>query len=474
MRGGRNTGFRIKELAGPPRPSGGGSGVYPNGRRCPGTFDVLHNDSIGSLRLRKGPYIVTLVNREIPCSRVSKLFQELPGRLRGQSAASVARERPDGHVHPRRRQEPRIQGQTGPLTGASARAGTDARPAGHTPGMADPHTDDTSTQRFARSASASERLREASFPLVMRGYDRHAVDEFVAELLALVQDLESRQTREGVVQKALDELGEETAGILQRAHETADDITARSRAQADARLQRAEREAEILRRDADEYAEQVIVDTRLLWEERQRLIEDIRQLADDVLGTADDAMERLKLPEQLGSAEAAAGGRPGDGRADWRRGRGRRARRGARRGRARLRRRGRADAGVPARRGRGPARGARAARRVRPHGRARGPAGRLRGRDAARARLAGAAATGRLRALERQLAAAAPAGLRRSVGCLARRAEALGEEAPDDARRLAARLLAHSRACGRPRAEGAARDAGPGSRGSAGRCRQRR
>ena len=194
----------------------------------------------------------------------------------------------------------------------------------------------------------------------MRGYDRHAVDEFVAELLELVQDLESRQTREGVVQKALGELGEETAGILQRAHETADDITARSRAQADARLQRAEREAEILRRDADEYAEQVIVDTRLLWEERQRLIEDIRQLADDVLGTADDAMERLKLPEQLGSAEAGAGGRPGDGRADGRRGRGRRARRGARRGRARLRRRGRADAGVPARRRGGPARGARA------------------------------------------------------------------------------------------------------------------
>jgi DivIVA domain-containing protein len=161
--------------------------------------------------------------------------------------------------------------------------------------------DDPSTQRFAPSASASERLREVSFPQVMRGYDRHAVDQFLSELLALVEELESRQTREGVVQKALDELGEETAGILQRAHETADEITARSRAQADTRLQRAEREAEILRRDADEYAEQVIVDTRLLWEERQRLIEDVRQLADEVLGTADDAMERLKLPEQLGT-----------------------------------------------------------------------------------------------------------------------------------------------------------------------------
>jgi cell division septum initiation protein DivIVA len=186
-------------------------------------------------------------------------------------------------------------------------------PTGILPGMsADPHTDETSTQRFQRPSSASELLREASFPIVMRGYDRHAVDQLFEELLTLVQDLESRQTREGVVQKALDELGEETAGILQRAHETADDITSRSRAQADARLQRAEREAEILRRDADEYAEQVITDTRALWEERQRLIEDIRQLADDVLGTADDAIERLKLPEQLGAAEAAHGLEPAE------------------------------------------------------------------------------------------------------------------------------------------------------------------
>jgi hypothetical protein len=171
---------------------------------------------------------------------------------------------------------------------------------------ADPYTDETSTQRFERSASASERLREADFPIVVRGYHRQTVDLFIAELLEIVEDLESHQTREGVVQKALGELGEETAGILQRAHETADDITARSRAQAEARLQRSEREAEILRHDADEYSEQVIVDTRTLWEERQRLIEDIRQLADDVLGTADDAIERLKLPEQIGTVAPEA------------------------------------------------------------------------------------------------------------------------------------------------------------------------
>src|SRR5688500_10615905 len=169
--------------------------------------------------------------------------------------------------------------------------------------MANHHTSDPSPQRFRRGMPASELLSDVSFPLAVRGYDRRAVDELVDELRTLVADLEAHQTREGVVQKALDELGEETAGILQRAHETADEIAARSRAQADGRLQRAEREAEIVKRDADEYAEQVVSDTRLLWEERQRLIEDIRQLADEVLATADDAIERLKLPEPLAAAE---------------------------------------------------------------------------------------------------------------------------------------------------------------------------
>ena len=172
--------------------------------------------------------------------------------------------------------------------------------------MANSHTSDQPPQRFRRGTAASELLRDASFPMAVRGYDRRSVDEFVEELRTLVADLEAHQTREGVVQRALDELGEETAGILQRAHETADEIAARSRAQADGRLQRAEREAEIVKRDADEYAEQVVADTRLLWDERQRLIEDIRHLADVVLGTADDAMERLKLPEPLRAAEQEA------------------------------------------------------------------------------------------------------------------------------------------------------------------------
>jgi DivIVA domain-containing protein len=167
--------------------------------------------------------------------------------------------------------------------------------------MADADTTEFQARRFSRSAT--ERIANRQFPLVVRGYDRHAVDEFVQEMLELVGELEGRQTRESVVQRALDEIGEETAGILQRAHETADEIAARSRAQAEGRMQRAEREAEMLREQADAYSEQIVIDTRLLWEERQRLIQDIRQLADEVLATAEDANERVSLPQMLAEPE---------------------------------------------------------------------------------------------------------------------------------------------------------------------------
>ncbi|MBN1529616.1 MAG: DivIVA domain-containing protein [Thermoleophilaceae bacterium] len=161
-------------------------------------------------------------------------------------------------------------------------------------------------------------IRQAEFPLAVRGYDRHAVDDFLAQLSALVDELEGRQLRERVVQRALDEVGEQTAGILQRANETADELAARSRAQAEGRLQRAEREAELLKAESDKYAEQVAVDTRKLWAEREQLLEEVRRLADEVLATAEDAVERFKAPEavatELARQEAAEGsvtaGRP--------------------------------------------------------------------------------------------------------------------------------------------------------------------
>src|SRR4051794_28656361 len=168
--------------------------------------------------------------------------------------------------------------------------------------MADFDTAEFRAARFSRSRV--EEIANRTFPVAMRGYDRAAVDTFLQEVVGIITDLESRQTQDTVVQRAIAEVGEETAGILQRAHETAEEIAARSRAQAEGRIQRAEREAELLRQEADAYSEKIVYDTRVLWEERQRLIEDIRQLADDVLNTADDAGERVSMPQML-SEQAA-------------------------------------------------------------------------------------------------------------------------------------------------------------------------
>jgi cell division initiation protein len=162
--------------------------------------------------------------------------------------------------------------------------------------------DRETSQHLSPRGSAGERVREAEFPLAVRGYDRRAVDDFIAELTDLVDELEGRQLREKVVHRALDEVGEQTAGILQSANETADELATRSRAQAEGRLQRAEREAEILKAEAEKYAEQVAVDTRKLWAERQHLIEEVRRLADEVLATAEDAVERLTPPEAMAAA----------------------------------------------------------------------------------------------------------------------------------------------------------------------------
>jgi DivIVA domain-containing protein len=154
--------------------------------------------------------------------------------------------------------------------------------------------------RRPRKRSAADGVRRKEFPPAMRGYDRNAVDAWREEVAELVERLEEQAPRDAAVKRALEEVGKETSGILQRAHEAADDIAARSRSQAEGRLQRAEREAEITVREAEARVAELDADYRSIWDERQRLLEEMRQLADDVLGVADDASERISGPAERG------------------------------------------------------------------------------------------------------------------------------------------------------------------------------
>ncbi len=146
------------------------------------------------------------------------------------------------------------------------------------------------------------------FPVVLRGYDRDAVDAYVARVSALLEELQSSRSPQAAVRRALDRVGEETAGILRQAEVTAEQMTARSRAQADDRLQRAESEARELRVAAEKHVRALDNDTERIWQERQRLIDDTRKLADTLLAVADDAEERFPpeptpTPTEPGSDE---------------------------------------------------------------------------------------------------------------------------------------------------------------------------
>jgi DivIVA domain-containing protein len=138
-------------------------------------------------------------------------------------------------------------------------------------------------------------VRDVSFPIVLRGYEREAVDAYVREVNRVVGDLEAGRSPQSAIRHALDQVSEETKGILERAHETADEITARSRSQADDRVQWAEREAREAIAAATERVEELEADAERVWEERQSLIDDVRRIADELTAVADDAGVRFPL-----------------------------------------------------------------------------------------------------------------------------------------------------------------------------------
>jgi cell division septum initiation protein DivIVA len=144
----------------------------------------------------------------------------------------------------------------------------------------------------------SAAISEGDFPLALRGYDRDAVGAYVRHTNQLIAELRATQTTEGAVQRALERVGDEVAGILHRAHETADQVTARSRSEADDRLQAAIMESREITAGAKAGLRELDADTDRVWAERHRIIEDARALAEELLCLADSAAERFPPTEE--------------------------------------------------------------------------------------------------------------------------------------------------------------------------------
>ena len=98
-------------------------------------------------------------------------------------------------------------------------------------------------------------VRDVSFPGSVRGYDRDAVDAYVEHVNAVIAELEIASSPKAAVRHALEQVGEQTSGILQRARETAEEITASARREAEAATARAKAEAADLVVDASTRAD---------------------------------------------------------------------------------------------------------------------------------------------------------------------------------------------------------------------------
>jgi hypothetical protein len=150
---------------------------------------------------------------------------------------------------------------------------------------------------------------DADFPIVLRGYDRVAVDAYVRRTSQLVAELQATHSPEAAVRRALDRVGEEVSGILQRAHETAEEITSKSRAEAEERLETARREASEIAAEARRRLESLDVETDRIWAERRSIVADVRELADRLSGLAESALERFPAEERP-AGEADGSGDP--------------------------------------------------------------------------------------------------------------------------------------------------------------------
>jgi cell division septum initiation protein DivIVA len=145
---------------------------------------------------------------------------------------------------------------------------------------------------------------DAEFPTALRGYDRLSVDAYVKRTTQLVAELQARSSPQAAIRRALERVGEEVSGILQRAHDTAEQITAQSRREAEDRLEVARQESSRIITDAQARLKDLDVDTDRIWAERDRIVEDARDLARQLSELADVAAARFPPAEDSGNAIA--------------------------------------------------------------------------------------------------------------------------------------------------------------------------
>jgi DivIVA protein len=153
------------------------------------------------------------------------------------------------------------------------------------------------------------------FQTVLHGYDRDAVDDYIAglehEIGQMAAKLSAQRSAPAPapapsVEAEIARVGEETSAILRVAHEQAAEITRRARVEAERCVADAAANAVAMTDDAKRKLRTLDSETDAVWTERMRLIEDVRNVATSLFSLAEDACDRFPEDGDKGGAPAPA------------------------------------------------------------------------------------------------------------------------------------------------------------------------
>jgi DivIVA domain-containing protein len=146
-------------------------------------------------------------------------------------------------------------------------------------------------------------IRDISFPVSVRGYDRRAVDAYIQRVNRVIAELEVTRSPQAAVRHAVERVADQTKAILQQARESAEEITTTAREEADEIMATAKAEAAdvVVNADAEAdraraMAEQAVAGARA---EADNIVARSKTEAEKIIARSrEEAAERLRRSEE--------------------------------------------------------------------------------------------------------------------------------------------------------------------------------
>ncbi len=154
-------------------------------------------------------------------------------------------------------------------------------------------------------------IRNVSFPVAVRGYDRNAVEAYVRRVNRVIAELEVTRSPQAAVRHAVERVGEQTKAILDEARESAEKIIASAQSEADEILAQAKAKAADLTVATSTDADRIKA-------ESEELVARSKAEAEKIVADAEAevAERKRKAERELAELQAAAEARLGEIEAD--------------------------------------------------------------------------------------------------------------------------------------------------------------